>query len=214
MSPEVINGLFAIAGAIIGALLGGLFSVNLARKSKTRKELTTLITKPSRLITIDDQITDDVEVFVSGVKVPTVYLSDLKILNTGNEELSNLKIPVSFKGEGKLLTFTLKDSNFDFDGEGYEIKKTGENDSLITIEFLNPGDQLVVRAMFSDEPEEWEVQFRQPGVSLSKGFDSEGAIPDVFAKTFFEVIRRNWILDIYMKMALPSYRRYREAEDE
>ncbi|NQT87044.1 hypothetical protein HQ560_09785 [bacterium] len=213
MSPEVVNGLFAVGGAVLGAIASGVISARQMRKAKVRKELSVLISRPSQLIAIDDRVAGDVEVRVSGEVVPTVYLSDITIANSGTEVLSEVEVPLSFRGEGKLLTISAREANFDFDSDGYESVRTGDSSANIKCSYLNAGDQVTVRAMLSGNPEEWKAEFRQPGVSLIQRLDTEGGVPSVFARGLYEAIRRNWLCNSYMMIAVPSYRRYVE-EDE
>lgn len=214
MTPEVINGLFAVGGALLGAIVAGGFSIYLHNKNKTKKELTALSTRPSKLIAVDDQIASDVKISVSGEEVNTVYLADYTILNSGNEVLTDIQVPFRFEGEGKLLVFNFKDANYALLSQEEACAITGDLEASIKAEYLNPGDQLVTRAMFSGKPRRWHVDFRQPGAKLVQRLDIEGTAPDVLSKAFFDVIRRNWILDSYLRLVVPSYRRYREREVE
>ena len=54
LSPELMNGTFAIGGAIIGALIAGGFSVWIFKKSETKKQVTLSHSFPSNLIAVHD----------------------------------------------------------------------------------------------------------------------------------------------------------------
>lgn len=42
MSPEVVNGVFAVSGAVLGAIIAGFFSWILQAKYKSKKKLKVL----------------------------------------------------------------------------------------------------------------------------------------------------------------------------
>jgi len=59
MKPEIINGIFAVSGAIIGALTAGLFNRNIARKNKDKKEITNFkIDESDYEIRMDDNLVE------------------------------------------------------------------------------------------------------------------------------------------------------------
>lgn len=97
MSPEIVNGLFAVGGAISGAVVGGLITLYGIRKSRDRKEITISTSSPSRLLVVHDRLRDDVQIIVSGEPVENVLLSEIYISNTGNRTVENLDFKATVK---------------------------------------------------------------------------------------------------------------------
>lgn len=211
MSPELENGLFGLGGAVVGAVLTGVFAAYQARKAKTRKELSVRTSIASELIAIDDRLSKDVELRVAGEVVPTVYLTDVTIANSGTEVLSDVQVPLSCRGDGKLVSIRICDSSFRLD-DGYGIEKTGGNSVVMRCKYLNAGDEIVIRALVSGRPKEWVVDFRQPGVELVQR-NSEPGVPDVVSKAVFDAIRQNWVISRLLSLMLPVYRVYVEEEN-
>ncbi|MGH8660122.1 MAG: hypothetical protein ACREV4_17095 [Gammaproteobacteria bacterium] len=212
MTPEMVNGLFALGGAALGAVLTGAFSLYQSKKTLRKKELAIYTTAPSRLLAVDSTLKDLIVVTINGKKVPTVYIVDTVIANTGNEVLNDLKAKVCWEGKGEIVSTEIGRANFDPKLDEIAIARVGDLEIDISASYLNPGDELVVRSLFSGRPSKWRVEFRQPGVSLNKRLTDTG-LPNIFAKAMFEGIRSNWILDSYFKLALPQYRKYLESLD-
>ena len=83
MTPEVLNGIFAISGAVIGAIIAGLFAWLIQAKYKSKKILKVLISKPKALIDIHDSLQGLISINISGEPVNTVSSVDYYILNSG-----------------------------------------------------------------------------------------------------------------------------------
>ena len=118
MTPEVVNGLFALGGAALGAVLTGGISIYQSKKNKKRKELTVLTSRVSRLIEVDSSISPVVTITVSGQNVPSVYTFDITLLNSGNETLENTEVSSEISGDAEiwlqilgLLTLVIKKKN-------------------------------------------------------------------------------------------------------
>src|SRR5215217_6900219 len=94
MTPELVNGLFAVVGAIVGAGFAAYFSWIQHKKVEKRQELTFISSQPVRLVAIDQAISNVVEVLVHGKKVPTVFTIDITILNSGTQLVSDIKAPL------------------------------------------------------------------------------------------------------------------------
>ncbi|MCK4605486.1 MAG: hypothetical protein KAU41_12490 [Deltaproteobacteria bacterium] len=214
MTPEVINGLFAIGGALVGAVVSGLFALYLAKRTKEKSELTVLATRPTRLITIGKEIEGDVEITIAGEKVDALYMMDFTVLNSGTEVLEQIEVPFQIDSIGKILNFAFYKSNFPLKEEGKAVERIDSNNIQLHVDYLNPGEQLTGRAIISKVPDAWKAMFRKPGVNLVTREDLEGTVPDLLLRAFFEGIKRNFILDAYFKLALPQYKRYRDLERE
>ena len=193
MTPEIINGLFAIGGALIGAVVSGLFALYLAKRTKDKSELTVSATRPTQLIAIGKEIEGDVEITIAGEKVDTLYMMDITALNSGTEVLENVEVPFNITSEGKVLNFAFYQSNFPLPDEGKVTERLDSNNIILRVDYLNPGDQVTGRVTISEAPDAWKAMFRKPRVSLVTRVDLEGTVPDMLLRAFFDVIKKNWL---------------------
>ena len=76
MSPEITNGIFAISGAVIGALIAGLIAWAIQANYRSRKSIKVLISKPRPLIDIDESVKDRIIVSMHGQEVETLTSID------------------------------------------------------------------------------------------------------------------------------------------
>jgi hypothetical protein len=211
MSPEIVNGLFAIAGAVIGALLTGAVSFYQTRKSSRRKELTIVSKYPSRLVEVDEQFSKHVEVRVDGKVVPTVFVVDFVVLNSGSEVLDNLEVPVTYRGDGEVVAVSLGETNFSAGPEDCIVEQRDPHSVLLRLKYLNPGDEAAVWVILSGRPRELTNDFRQPGVRCHQRLELAGSERGAVTEALFQYVHRNPLLDMYMTIALPAYRSYARA---
>jgi len=95
MPPELINGLFALGGAVVGAIIGGVFSLRAASVNRDRKELSISHSYPSHLLMLDDRVESDIDIIVAGEKVKSIVLSEINFANTGNTTIRDLTVNLS-----------------------------------------------------------------------------------------------------------------------
>ena len=73
MKSEVVNGLFALGGGVVGAILTGAISWIQNSRNRSRSELTIFTGYPEALIQVDSSITEIVEIRVLRKPVPAVF---------------------------------------------------------------------------------------------------------------------------------------------
>lgn len=210
MSPEVVNGVFAVSGAVIGAALTGFFSLYQAKRTRERREITILSTFPSELIDVDPSVSEIVELTIAGKRVPTVFLVDITIRNSGNVPLHEIGFPLVFKGEVEVLSVLTSNQNFAHKEDELE---TAHNDGIVNVcaKFLNPGDQFMLRVLLSTYPDSWEPRFRQPGVALLR-HTTDPTSPAVAIAAIMDAARSSFLMHTYLKLVLPTYREYLAVE--
>ncbi len=214
MSPEIVNGLFALGGAALGAVLTGALSWYQITKTKEKRELTILSTRPSNLIAVDSSISEMVKITVSNHVVPTVYTFDLIVQNSGNQTVSDICIPVSTEVDGRLLGVDIESSNFAIETDSCEVALDGPTHFRVDLKYLNPGEELTWRVLASAVPKKVEPGFRQPGVYSRIRTNYEAAVPDVISRALLDALAANTLLDVSMKISSPQYRRWREKQRE
>ncbi|AMJ73728.1 hypothetical protein AVL57_06900 [Alteromonas stellipolaris] len=209
-----MNGLFALGGALVGAIVSGIFAIYVARKNREKNQLTLLGTKPTQLIAIGDEINDEVKITVSGAEVTSLYMMDFKLLNSGNVPLEDIEVPFIVETNGKTISANFFDANHHLDDPNSIVELVGDNRVVVKSAFLNPNEQLSARALFSHKPEGWSSEYRKIGTEVVKRDDFEGTVPDVILRSFYEAISRNLIMDAYFKLLLPQYREFKKSKSK
>lgn len=164
MKSEVVNGLFALGGGVVGAILTGAISWIQNSRNRSRSELTIFTGYPEALIQVDSSITEIVELRVLGELVPTVYTLDTRFVNTGTEPLHDGDIHVHLGEEGKVVAVDFADSSAGV-RNSLELSRIEEEKGFrLHFKFINPGEEFMVRALLNAYTGEVIPTFRQPGV--------------------------------------------------
>lgn len=210
MSSEVINGLFALGGAIIGAIVSGVFAFYVAGWSRERRQLTVSTSHPSRLLMVHEKVGDKIEISIGGRAVKNVLLSEIYISNTGNKAIENLSFSCLGSGEFEVLSVEMINQLDDTAHAGARSEIKSGKCVEVAVDYINPGDELVVRSLLSGGTPHWQVPIRQPTLEVVHRQSPVGTYSDVAARMLFEAIQRNFILHPYFKAIYPPYRRYLE----
>lgn len=214
MSPEVINGLFALGGAVVGAVLTGAISWLQAAKHRKLSRLSVFTTRPSRLVEVHSTISKDVTITIAGESVPTVYTIEMTVANSGTEPLHNVEVVTEFDGNGKVLTANLGETNFEFEPNDVVVAPANNSQVDLSTSYLNPGDEFVVKMLLSDRPTAITPKFRQPGVKFVSRTGYDSPVSNALSEALFEAISSNTLLRVYMTFAIPSFRRYLEDRED
>lgn len=210
LSPEVTNGLFAIGGAIAGAIIGGLFAIYVAKKSRDKKEIVISTSHPSRLLVIHDQIATDVEIKVSGIKVDNVILSEIFISKTGNVTVEKLEFPVSCQESANVLSVAALDQESDTPRVGSFINYESQNSFNVQIDYVNPGEEISLRSVVGGDEPSWTVGLRQSGLNVVQRQTPVASYSDVVGEVLFESLAGISILRTYLRITSPLFRKYLE----
>lgn len=214
MTPETINGVFAIGGAVIGAVLSAALAYAIHNRTKEKKVLSVVFSKPKQLIDVHDSIKDSINIEVMGRKVDTASHLEYYIANTGNSVINDINIVVETAGDTEIFGGNVPASNFkDVISEDTLVSWEDDGAFSLTTKFLNPGDELHGYILLANIPSEIHVRYRQAGVQLKVTKNHESEKRDVFADLIYEFSSRNFILDSYLKLAIPAYREQRRKDE-
>lgn len=209
MNPEFVNGLFLLAGV----LLTSAFTWYLNKRNRSRSELTILTSYLARLIEVDSSISEIVEIHVNGVAVPTVYTLDARIVNTGTVPLYDGNVYVTLDGNTKVLAVDIVDFP-DGASNALRVQPNEQKEGYqVHFQYINPGEEFLLRAILDSPSSKVVPSFRQPGVITHVRTENELAERGVLNIIIFEIIRRNWPLHLYFRLSVPAYRRYLDHED-
>ena len=100
---------------------------------------------------------------MKGDIVPTVYTLDTRIANTGTETLHDGDILVTLVGDAKVLAVDIAEFP-----EGAREALTVTSGKIsegfrVHFDYINPGEEFLLRALLSARPSTVEPLFRKPG---------------------------------------------------
>lgn len=211
-SSEVVNGFFALGGAVLGAVIAGLFAIFVARKSKENKEIVVSTSYPSRLLVVHDQIASNVEILVSGTKVESVLLSEIYLSNTGNKAVENLSFPVTCQDSVQLMSVEILDQAFDAPRSGSLVTNKSDQEIDVNIDYINPGEEISLRCMVSGEEPKWSVGLRQAELNVVCREQPVASHTDVFGELIFEAFSSIPILSTYLRIVSPVFKKYSDRK--
>ncbi|MCE2558787.1 MAG: hypothetical protein J4F98_09275 [Acidobacteria bacterium] len=204
MNEIIVAGLFVLGGAILGAAVTGAITWWQSSKNRRRSELTISTTSPTRLIEIDSSVAEDVEVLVRGRAVPAVYTVDARVRNTGTEAIERGKVRVRLDGDPGVLAVDVASSPPGA-GAGIAAAIDGEEAACrLRFDYINPGEEILVRVLLSARPTAVTPIFRQQGVSLRVRGEDE---PAVFSVAMSNVLILGTPFGS-LSLTIPLYRRH------
>lgn len=214
MTSEVVNGLFALGGAVLGALVTGYISWKQAKKYAKRNELSVITSRASNLLKIDSTISEVVKISIGEDVIPSVFTFDILLINSGSETLYDLEVITQIDNSLKIIACDISLSNFELVDGKYLARKESDTNVIVEADYLNPGDELMAKVLVTGDPGFIKSSFRQAGVKLILRDNFDPTTPDVFTRALFESVRKNFLLHTYMKMSIPFYRRFVEYEEK
>lgn len=207
LKPEIINGLFAIGGALIGVLGAWL----IARQGKEKQRITLIESMCFKLLDVNAIAKSDVQITYKGTPIKDLVSGEFAAQNTGTKALENIEIDVAQNADSPLLDFEVSSANFSATKDFINIEKTDDGSYKVKIRYLNPKDRVVFEYRISG--------YDRPSISTRKlGLDVEirqnAGVPDIYAEVLFSIIEKmpipgySWL---FSKMNKP-YRFYLEAK--
>ncbi|WP_420418343.1 hypothetical protein [Pacificispira sp.] len=208
LSPEVINGLFAVGGAFLGAIITGLFALHISRTSKEKREVVVSTSNPSRLLVVHDQIASDVEILVSGKKVDNVVLSEVFLSNTGNKAVENLHFPMSCQEGTQIIAVDALDQETDAPLPGSVVTLQGDQEVEVAIDYINPGEEISLRCIVSGEAPVWSIDLRQPDLRVVHRDQPVASYSDVVSEIVFESLANLPMVSAYLRITSPVFKKF------
>ncbi len=167
MTPETINGIFAISGALIGAIAAGLIAWALQAKYQVKKSLIVLISKPKLLADVDASITGMPTITLARQEADVIASVDYYLVNAGNQALENIDINFSFDRNVRILGGNCPKKNFNTNCvDDFSLHLEKNSTCNIKAKFLNPGEEAKGHLLIKNMPTSIDVIFRQPNVNF------------------------------------------------
>lgn len=207
MSSDVINGLFALGGALIG-VLGTWFII---RQTKDRRQIQVTVSPLARLLDIGNQVKSHVTILYKDEPIEALSMGELSIQNTGTVAVEQLEMTVSPQRDSSVIEFETSTSNFSFDEQDVELIGD-ENARRVRISFLNPKDRLVLSYKLAGSRKRPDVVVRKLGVEVITRKDLVNWIPDIYSEIVYEMFSQMPLFSIFGRTLRP-YRLYLEARE-
>jgi hypothetical protein len=211
MSPESINGLWGLGGAVIGAVLGVLGRHMMERRSRERRSLDVIIRRPVIVVDVAEGLGDKVRLLVGNTPVERVYSSDWEVLNTGNKAIENIEIQIESEAKSCLQAFEVsRPSGCKFDAIWQDAGSV-----VLKCDLLNAGERIVARAVLDSDSNEFTAVFRRADVQFRSsvqgiGLDGPGPFTDGLLRALGPMINAFYPFYVIMGHGAEA-RRFRDA---
>jgi hypothetical protein len=183
MKSDIINGLFAIGGALIGVI--GTWFVSIGNKEKQRIAL--FISPCSKLLEVENLAKSDVQITYRGKSIEELMAGEVATQNTGTMAIENIEIDISPGLSSPLLDLEASSKNFTATDDFIDIQLKPNGSYNIRIKYLNPKDRVIFyyRIAGKNKP---TVSVRKIGLDVELKREMISWIPDIYAEVVFGVI--------------------------
>lgn len=207
MKIELLNGIFAISGAIIGAILTALLNRWNTKKEKKEKRLSVFSTYSTRLIEISQLVKKNIEIKMNNKPIHQLFKNEILVINTGNLLIDTIHIYFELQKDGaELVNIEKARSNFKISEDAYSIS-FDSNNGQISIPYLNSGDEINF-ILISNKHTSINIKHRQKEVITIIKNDYYPETPGVVLQSFFDAMSHNIITRTFFSLAMPDFRKY------
>ena len=198
---DLTNGLFTLAGAVLGAIITGGIAWYVSRQNRRRSELTVLKGLTVSLVEVRSDVASVVELRVHDKVVPTVYTQDIRILNTGTDVINDGKISFITVDPTQVLSADILGVPSGAAADDLKACTNDQRDSAtVTFKYVNPGEELLLRILL-DKHISVEPQFRQSGVNFVVRNYSGSTLPIAL-----DMLTASSLLNFLAWLLVPPYR--------
>jgi len=205
VKPEIINGIFAVAGALIGVIGTAIVT----KSNKEISKITVFRSSPSRLLDVEDLAKSDIEIKYKGNVVSELFHGEIAVQNTGSKSLENIEVKILPETDSPLFDTEISSTNFHRESDSLTLIEQGE--IKINVGFLNPNDRIVV-SYKSSGGKAPAVVSRKLGVDVELKDEAVNWVPDIYAKLIFEIFDQLPLMRWYFKHISKPYRLYLDAK--
>ncbi len=207
MKPEIINGIFAIVGALIGVIGTAIVT----RSNKDTSKITVFRSPSSRLLDVEDMAKSDIEIKYKGNVITELFHGEVAVQNTGTKSFENIEVKILPKPNSPIFDAEISSTNFHKENDSLSLTKLESGEVKINIGFLNPNDRIVVSYRSSGE-EAPDAVSRKLGVDVELKDEAVNWIPDIYAKLLFEIFEQIPYMQWYFKHFSKPYQLYLDAK--
>lgn len=196
-SPELINGAFALGGAVLGALIAGGFSIWISKKSERKKQITLSHSFPSNLIAVHDNYNDVIKITIGDKEITNLILVEAFISNTGNVVVEDIDFSAMLLSECIVVSTVALDQKTEMLRDGSSTSTEDDKVIRCKIDYLNPGEEVALRLLVTGDWQGFQMNLRQPGLNIINNLKPVSSHSDVLAAAFIEAIKETPMHSIF-----------------
>lgn len=206
VTPEIVNGLFAVAGALIG--VAGAWAVS--RSTRDVRKLTILQSPTAALLDVAAPVKSDVQILFKGAPVEALAIGEIAIQNTGSVAVEAVQLLVSPHADSPIADISPPTTNFGKTDEPMLFTEKSGTYTLL-IPYLNPRDRVVVEYRVLGKLRAPEAVARLKGVDVQVKQDFISWLPGIYADRIAEVFLEMPLFGFVLRRTKP-FSLYLEAK--
>lgn len=206
MQPEIVNGIFALAGAIIG--VGGTWFIT--HRFQERKRVAVIVSPLARMLDIGKHVKSEVQITFRGNLIEQLSMGELALQNVGTNPIEALEATISCKSDSQLLDLSVASANFAIGDSAIRIDGN-EKTKSIRLDYLNVNERVVFNYKLAGARRVPEIVVRKLGVEVEIKRDYVGWIPDIYAEVVYEIFSSVPLFNLVGWLIKP-YRLFLEAK--
>ena len=142
----------AILGAVAGALVSGLVSVYIWRRTRTLRRVDCVVTDAVSLLSFSEQVKNQLKITFSGIPVQSLYLMSVDVINTGTVAITQQPVNIRLADGARIIEYSLTTEPPVAFGEISETEHR-EHRLGLQIHLMNPGDKVSIELLSLDNPD-------------------------------------------------------------
>lgn len=182
MSPEILNGIFALSGAIIG--VGGTWFIT--HRFKERKRIAVIVSPLARMLDVGDRVKSEVQITFRGNPIEQLSMGEIALQNTGTTAVEALEATLTSPTDSQLLDLSVSSANFAISDSAIHIEGD-DKVKTIRLDYLNVNDRVILSYKLAGVREAPDVVVRKLGVEVAITRDYVGWIPDIYAEVVYGI---------------------------
>lgn len=183
MRPEVINGLFALGGALIG--VAGTWLVT--RSAREVRKLTILQSPTAALLDVAVPVRSDVQILFKGQAVNALAIGEIAVVNTGTAPIESVQLSITPRDGSPIADISQPRTNFEEPGASTLL--TEESGIYkVHIPYLNPRDRVIVEYRVVGDREAPTASTRIMGVDVQLKKETISWLPGIYADRMAEMV--------------------------
>lgn len=205
MSPEILNGIFALTGAIIG--VGGTWFIT--HRFKERKRIAVIVSPLARMLDVGDRVKSEVQITFRGNLIGQLSMGEIALQNIGTTPVEALEATLTSPTDSQLLDLSVSSANFAISKAAIHIEGD-DKAKTIRLDYLNVNDRVVLSYKLAGARKSLDVVVRKLGVEVAITRDYVGWIPDIYAEVVYGIFSSMPLFNYVGRFVRP-YRLFLEA---
>lgn len=198
MRPEIINGLFALGGALIG--VAGTWLVT--RSTRAVRKLTILQSPTTALLDVAVPVRSDVQILFKGQPVNALAIGEIAVVNTGTAPIEAVQLFITPKDGSPIADISRPRTNFEEVGESTSLNEDS-GAYRVHIPYLNPRDRVIVEYRVVGARQAPIASTRIMGVDVKLKKETISWLPGIYADRAAEMATTLPFYGFFFRMIKP-----------